>query len=134
MPSNVSVNPGFSWPGNSHHNRGLRNTDKSTIHEVFPLPSLNIPTRGTNMGVILRFKTFYLKVYDDTGEDGFLIKGYRYRKQIPVFEYIVLTKDLRRFAAQFTREDYLAGFDQPCDHPQCVLWQHQMSERYPGVE
>ena len=101
---------GFGWPGNSAWNRGLRNTDKSNIHDIFPLPSQNIPTRGTNMGVILRFKTFYLKIYDDTGEDAYLIKGFLYHRPNPLFEEIVLARDLRTFAALFTREDYLKTF------------------------
>jgi len=121
---------GFSWPGNSHHNRGLRNTDKSNLHELFPLPSKSIETRGTNMGVILRFQTFYLKIYDDVGIDGYRIKGYRYHEQHPVFDVVVPAFQLREFGMQFDREDHLVRFMEPCDDPNCVILQEQMVMRY----
>lgn len=119
-----------NFPGDSHWNRGLRNTDKSELHELFPLPSLSIPTRGTNMGVILRFKTFYLKIYDHNQEDAYRIQGFRYNEQNPVFEDIVLQWELRTFASRFTKEDYLIGFQEPCDDPNCLVLNRNLQLRY----
>lgn len=95
----------------------VRNTDKDELYEMFPLPCRCFETRGFEDGMILRFKTFYLKIYDHECEDSYIIKGYRYNEQNPVFEETIESIHMREFAAQFTQEDSLARFQKPCDNP-----------------
>lgn len=42
-----------------------------------------IHTRGTEEGVIFKYKEFFLKVYFSKG--NFLIKGYEYGNELPAF-------------------------------------------------
>lgn len=44
-----------------------------------------IHTRGTEEGVILKYKTFYLKIYNLSGMK-YLVQGFNYGDQNPVFE------------------------------------------------
>lgn len=100
----------------------MRFTEKGNLHKNFPLPSKNIPTTGVGEGVILRFNTFYLKIYDDDKSEAYIVQGFRYREQHPVFEYLVKMFEFRQFASQFTRENYLLEFQQPCEDPNCIIW------------
>jgi len=92
-------------------------TDKGNLHELFPLPSISFPTSGTQIGIILRFKTFYLKVYDGE-EDSYIIHGCRYNEQLPVFKKNVSVIQMKEFASQFTKEDYLIRFQRLCKGPE----------------
>jgi len=114
----------------------LRQTDKDHLHEMFPLPSTSYQTSGTQLGVILRFKTFYLKIYDDDVEDSYIIHGYRYKESIPVFVKNISWFKLREFANQFTKEDYLNSFQQPNDDIFDQLSKYHMDSEYPekGVD
>jgi hypothetical protein len=86
----------------------LRNEEifENRLENLFPLPCLTIITRGTQDGIIVKFKTFYLKIYNryDMTYD---IKGYRYNEQLPIFEININDNKLREFCSKFTREDYL---------------------------
>ena len=107
---------------NTSWNVDANNTDKSNLYELFQLPCVPVPTSGTQLGMILRFRTFYLKIYDtDEYEDVYNIKGFRYNETNPVFEENVPGFRMREFASQFTQEDYLLRFQEPCDDPNCFL-------------
>jgi hypothetical protein len=95
------------------------------FHQMFPLPSRMIETRGTQEGMILKFKTFYLKIYDDGVEDSYVVQGFRYKEKRPVFVETITSYQFRAFARKFTKEDYLVGFEEPCDDPECLLLVHQ---------
>lgn len=88
----------------------LRSTDKDDLYKLFPLPSKSFTTRGMHIGIIIKFQTFYLKIYDHESENAYMIQGYRYHEQDPVFEKDVHAFQLREFASQFTQEDYLMRF------------------------
>jgi len=90
------------------------------LYTLFPLPSTSISTAGMQDGIILKFKTFYLKIYDSV-EVTYRIQGFRYHEQIPVFEKNVKVHQMREFANQFTKENYLLEFQEPCDDPYCVM-------------
>lgn len=75
---------------------------------MFPLPSLVTETRGIGDGLVLKFKTFYLKIYDDK-DDTYIVQGFLYNRVNPVIIDRVKTNQFRRYAEQFTREDYLKG-------------------------
>lgn len=105
--------------------RPLISMDEQSVQSMFPLPSLLIETRGSQEGIILKFKTFYLKLYDGLKEDTYTVKGFRYHAQNPVFEADVRTAMMRKFAAQFNHDDYLMGWTPPCDDPNCILQGNQ---------
>jgi hypothetical protein len=96
-------------------------TSKDDLYKMFPLQCTTVPTDGIQVGVILKFKTFYLKIYDDKKSDSYIIQGFRYHEHNPVFVDKIPSYKILDFAKQFTREDYLLGFQEPCDDPNCVL-------------
>ena len=56
-----------------------RVVDKTQLANYFPFPPWQvITTRGTQEGVILKFHTYYLKIYDDDVEDSYIVESYRY--------------------------------------------------------
>lgn len=84
----------------------MMNIDKNELYKLFPLPCESIETTGEGDGIILKFNTFYLKIYDGQ-MDEYIIKGYRYNTQIPVFEDVVKYVDIRRYASMFIYDNYL---------------------------
>lgn len=93
-------------------------TNRDDLHKLFPLPLTSAQTSGVQDGVIVRFRTFYLKIYDDRYEYAYNIQGYRYNETNPVFEEKVRISKFKRFASQFIHEDYLHGYHK---HP---CWNH----------
>lgn len=85
----------------------LSGNDKSDLKELFPLPCTYVETRGIGNGIILKFKTFYLKIYDDLKNDSYIVKGFRYTESNSIFEDSIRTKQMREYASQFRKEDYL---------------------------
>jgi hypothetical protein len=78
---------------------------KNRIQQMFSLPCNSFTTRGMQDGIIIRFKTFYLKIYDENM--SYDIKGYKYNEEQPVFEEIVSENKMREFCSKFKKEDYL---------------------------
>ena len=95
-------------------------SDKNSIAALFPLPSTVVKSSGIGFGIIIRFKTFYLKL-NDYRDAKYKIEGFRYNEDNPVFTEIIASFELRDFAAKFNREDYLLRFQEPCDDPNCIL-------------
>jgi hypothetical protein len=82
--------------------------DNNEIHKLFPLPSIQIRTRGIESGIILKFQTFYLKIYDKgSSKSSYIIQGYRYFEMDPIFNKEIQYFELRDFANRFTRDNYL---------------------------
>lgn len=88
------------------------------LPELFPLPCQSFMTQGLQKGMVLKFRTFYLKIYDDPNSSAYIVQGYRYDKQNPVIIDKVPWTTMRRYAKQFISEDYLQG----------MLLTHQRSE------
>jgi hypothetical protein len=83
-------------------------TDESlidNIEQMFPIPCYGFITRGLRDGIILRFKTFYLKIYDE--DKSYNIQGYRYNEDASVFNIIIHENQFRDFCLKFRKEDYL---------------------------
>lgn len=95
-------------------------TNRDDLHKFFPIPAVSFQTSGMQHGVVIRFKTFYLKIYDDESKYAYIVKGYRYGEINPVFEENVSVTKFRRFASQFTRDDYLYGFQHPHCNRSCM--------------
>jgi hypothetical protein len=87
----------------------LRSYYTDDLQRFFPLPSELLYTEGIGDGIILKFKTFYLKIYDDDYGDGYVIYGYRYHINTPVFTEKVPFCMLDQFGKRFTKEDYLCN-------------------------
>lgn len=78
-----------------------RNTDKSNLADLFREPCECIQTSGTQQGIILKFHTFYLKIYDSDKEDSYIVEGYRYGYDSAIFTDIVPTNKMRNYASKF---------------------------------
>lgn len=78
-----------------------RNTDKSNLAGLFRQPCEEIRTTGTQEGIILKFQSFYLKIYDDDHDDLYIVQGYRYNASVPMFVDKVSVREFRRYAASF---------------------------------
>lgn len=77
------------------------------LKKLFPLHCDLVKTTGPEDGVILKFKTFYLKIYDDRGQ--YQIYGYRYNEELPVISDNVSYLKIREYASRFTKEDGLCS-------------------------
>lgn len=89
-------------------------TNLETLHEAFPIPCESFETTGFQDGIVIRFKTFHLKIYDDERENAYIVYGYRYGENRPVFIYKVKWNDFKKFAAQFTQDNHLHFFGRMC--------------------
>ena len=85
-------------------------TSRDDLHKLFPIPSVSFQTSGFQDGVVIRFRTFYLKIYDDQRNYAYDVKGYRYNETDPVFEENVSVAKFKGFASQFTKDEYLHGY------------------------
>ena len=75
--------------------------EKDKIASYFKYPCEVIKTRGTQEGIILKFATFYLKIYDDNVENMYIVEGYRYDNTALVFRDKVAGNRMREYAAQY---------------------------------
>lgn len=87
-------------------------SDKEYIKDLFPLPCEYIETTGVSDGAIFKFKTFYLKIYDDEKNNNcYRIEGYRYNEPKIVFHTVIPIHQIRSFALSFHCENYLNGYN-----------------------
>lgn len=83
---------------------------RDNLENMFPLkPKLCEDTRGMSLGKILKFETFYLKIYPDQTNANYVVQGFIYGKVNPVFIDRVNGNMMRKYAEQFTTEDSLSG-------------------------
>ena len=81
------------------------------LSRLFPLPCEEIPTRGIQDGIILKFKTFYLKIYPSIDDiSSYTVYGYRKTgsQSTEVFKHIVSYSKMKRYASQFISDNYLS--------------------------
>ena len=79
------------------------------LSNLFPIQCSIHKTRGTHEGIIVKFNTFYLKIYNNDNIE-YRIQGFRYDYPVMIFEEIVNSNVLEDFCKQFNREDYLYSF------------------------
>lgn len=77
------------------------------IGNIFPLPCEVFHTAGLQDGMVLKFRTFYLKIYSADALSSYEVQGYRYHEDIPVFIDIVPTNKMEDYASDFRKEDGL---------------------------
>lgn len=75
--------------------------DMSSLADLFHIPCECIQTRGIQDGVILKFATFYLKIYDSSGKDSYTVEGYHYKNNSVLFKDCVPYNRMRQYASQF---------------------------------
>lgn len=93
----------------------MRCTDKYELHKLFPLKcTMSFQTNGIQDGMVIRFKTFYFKIYDHRSEYAYIVKGYRYTHMNPVFIETIPVSKFMEFASMFNREDYLSRYHNHC--------------------
>jgi hypothetical protein len=68
-------------------------------------------TRGMAEGIILRFKTFYLKIYPASNDTSmYVVYGFSLLSpNKEMFKHEVPISKMTRYASQFISEDYLCG-------------------------
>lgn len=76
-----------------------RIVDKNQLQSYFPQATHIFRTSGTREGTIIKFNTFYLKIYDDDKEDTYIVEIYRYGCNDPVMIDSVPLKNMREYAA-----------------------------------
>lgn len=76
--------------------------DKIDLGELFNMPCETIRTNGVQDGVVLKFASFYLKIYDAEKKDSYIVEGYRYGISAPIFTDCVPYKHMRRYAGIVT--------------------------------
>lgn len=59
-------------------------------------------TRGTAEGTILKYPDFFLKVYNGNGPE-YIIQGYRYGDENPIFEDKIPFDHMREYGEQFKK-------------------------------
>ncbi len=100
--------------------------EKENLHDLFPLPCEQFRTNGVGDGVILKFKTFYLKIYDyDTDVCSYVVQGYLYHNQNPTIVDIVPYNKMREYASKFRSDDFLVRHRKERDsNVDCYLARH----------
>jgi hypothetical protein len=87
----------------------LLHGDKEWIKSLFPMPNRSVVTNGTEEGLILKFRSFYLKIYyADSIKNEYIVQGYRYQEDSPVFVDYVNRADMKNYCSQFCCEDFLS--------------------------
>lgn len=84
-------------------------SDSTQLQDMFKLKPKLVEAAGYGEGKILKFQTFYLKIYPDRANGYYIVQGYQYYRQNPVIIDKVRISQMRKYAEQFTREDGLQG-------------------------
>lgn len=97
----------------------LDDTDRRLV-EAIPLPAVDTCRTGIDDSTLLiRFRTFYLKLTYDGANDGYRLEGYLFNASVPKLNLMVPRLYLGRFLGQLTEDNYLAGhfsIDWPIEH------------------
>ena len=79
---------------------------EDTLRDTLPIRGAMVPTTGINNGVIVKYRTFYLKVYDNPKAGNYDISGYLYNTSEPKFTFHVPYHMLTEFTSQITEDNY----------------------------
>lgn len=79
----------------------MSKADKSYLADLFKQPCTCVQTSGTQEGTILKFATFYLKIYDDEDNASYNVQGYRYNSPMRIFDDHVPANKMREYASRF---------------------------------
>jgi len=79
------------------------------IVQMFPLQPLSvINTTGIGFGLIVKYETFYLKIYDaERNRLSYDITGFLYGKAEPIFSFTVPYRQITEFTKQIDEDNYL---------------------------
>jgi hypothetical protein len=82
--------------------------DINVISQYFKLDHDATGTTGIGNGVIIKFKTFYLKIYDDIRNNHYNVEGYEYSISIPVKKWEIPYNRLKKFARSIKSDNFLS--------------------------
>lgn len=78
-----------------------RIVDKTEIAEYFPYPPWQVfRTTGIQDGIVLKFQSHYLKIYDADSEDCYIIESYRYGCDTAIGTDKVPANRMREYASK----------------------------------
>lgn len=82
-------------------------SDKNKLQDYFQIKCKScIPTGGLDYGVILKFATFYLKIYDSKDRNSYVVQGFLYKNPEMIFEDSIPLNGFKHYASMF-RDNYL---------------------------
>lgn len=79
----------------------LNNYTDNDLAKLFPWHCSCVKTRGTQEGTILKFPTYYLKIYDGKNGNSYIVQGYRYDSGNPIFTDNIPVSKMREYASKF---------------------------------
>ena len=74
----------------------------------FPIIGQVLTMTGIGSGIVVKYRTFYLKIYDQPKDNCYSVTGYRYDSEEPVISYSVPVDLFGNFASQITEDNYLS--------------------------
>ena len=105
---NFSNAPASSTNRNMIHG-GLVDLTEMTdqMKDYFPYALSFLPTGGIGHGILVKFRTFYLKIYNHGRENAYVTEGWVYHHDAPVFVHSIPYNQFGAFAEQMDKDDYL---------------------------
>lgn len=89
------------------------------LSKLCKIPCTTFPLDGMQLGVSVRFRTFYLKIYHEgVMPRDYHVFGYFYDTDTPVIERSMSWSDLKRMMRSIRSENYLYAQIIPC-HCEC---------------
>jgi hypothetical protein len=85
--------------------------DTTALEALFgrlPIDCEIIPIAAIRLGIIVRFKTFYLKVYDERGSGTYSVIGYTHQARPPLINFSIPYDKMHEFTSQLTEDNELS--------------------------
>lgn len=89
--------------------------ERTGIERYFKLTPIRVfTTDGMGLGSVLKFKTFYLKIYNEQFDTYFVqaFLNIAAKTQLPLFQFTVNTINMRSAFDCFSEDNFLIGVDQ----------------------
>ena len=84
-------------------------TDITELYKYFTIPCESYEAGIIDSGIVLKFNTFYLKIYDSKKTDSYQVLGYRYYESAPTFDVMIRYNRFKEFASTLNEDNYLRG-------------------------
>lgn len=82
--------------------------ETTEISQYFTLDHEVVETTGFGNGLVIKFNTFYLKIYDDIRNSCHIIEGYLYDHSLPVKTWKVTYGKIKGFAESIKCDNFLS--------------------------
>ena len=94
------------------------------LHNCFPIKCNLIPIDNVDEGVIIKFNTFYLKIYKNYKFDSYEVTGYLYNISKPKFKCYIKYHKFKEFVYYF-EDNYLKDIDKKI---KCLMMNNMVME------